>query len=424
VLTEEFEADLREALFRRAQEVPAEAATRVRRHSYHPRGRRRHVAAGAAIALAVATAATAVAVVYRPAAHQTRATWRLVSDLTQQWQLSRPPSLRNGFALSCPTAVTCYAVVQPFPGPEGVSSPIAIEVTHDGGTTWAQAQLPADVTEASGQFGPIDCLSETTCLTLVSSNSWHYEIVETTDGGQSWAALPGPSALSTEFAVTGGVSCTSATSCVMIGSYAVGTALVGQSFAEVTTDNGSTWTQVAMPSSGGGTVQCFADGNCVTAGAYSTDGGLDWSRASLPSGGGPVWSMSCGDSEDCEASTTPPSGAGVIITTDGGRTWTSAPAEGLTSGAVTTLTCTTNVSCWAAGATLVTPGGLLTLGGHTPQSQAVLESTADQGRTWQPAQLPSGAGLTGVGNVSCSSPDSCFAIGQSSDGLVLLSYGG
>lgn len=428
MLTDQFEADVREALFRQAQEVPAEAAARVRDHHYRPRGPRRVAVVRSAAVLALAGVVAVAVAVSQPSSSE-RPSWRFVSDLGQAWQGSQPTSLQNGVELTCPTAQTCYARVFPPPAAGSVSSTLTIEVTHDGGTTWQQADLPADVTEDSGQFGPIDCLSEDTCLTLVSNTSWSYEIVETTDGGQTWTTLPGPAPLSTEFGVAGGISCTSSTSCVLIGSYAVGTSQVGQWDAEVTSDGGQTWTQAALPASASAGVQCFTGGNCITAGDYSTDGGLSWSAGSLPSGIPAAWSMSCGDSSDCVATTGGLSGTQVIVTTDGGRSWTQVPASGLVSSLLPTVTCATASTCWASSGGVVRAAGpapaTMTSGplSTEPQPQPVLDSTADQGQTWQAAQLPASYGITALGNVSCSSTTSCFALAQSHNGLVFLSYG-
>jgi hypothetical protein len=459
MLTDKFETDLREALFRQVQGVPPEMVARLRGHHYRPRGPRRFVVMRLAAVVALAGVVAAAAVLTQatqPTPRPATLSWRLVSDIGQAWQVSQPPSLSDGLSLTCPTASTCYAVVFPKPDSGSMPSALSIEVTHDGGVTWQRADLPADVTQDSGQFGPIDCLSKDTCMTLVSSTSWKYEIAETTDGGQTWTTLPGPAPLSTEFGVMGGISCTSSISCVLIGSYAVGTSKVGQWDAEVTTDGGHTWSQDPMPASAGSGAQCFAGGNCITPGAYSIDGGRTWSQGSLPSGIQFVVSMSCGDSSHCVATAGRLSGtprrnrqrpgavsvrSQVIVTANGGQTWTQVPGTGL-SNSLGLVNCTTASTCWVAGAagpaTITVPGrapttapGRATTAGldhparqsHQQPQPVLLESTGDQGQTWQAAKLPARYGITAVGNVSCSATTSCFAIAQAANGLVLLSYG-
>ena len=106
--------------------------------------------------------------------------------------------------------------------------------------------------------------------------------------------------------------------------------------------------------------------------------------------------------------------ARLIVTTNGGQTWSQVPDPGLPS-SLLSVTCTTASTCWAAGAT----GQDFPLG----QQQPVLDSTGDQGQTWLAAQLPASYGITAVGNVSCSAATSCFAIAQTTNGLAFLSYG-
>jgi photosystem II stability/assembly factor-like uncharacterized protein len=113
----------------------------------------------------------------------------------------------------------------------------------------------------------------------------------------------------------------------------------------------------------------------------------------------------------------------VILTTDGGQTWTQASARGLASDALPSMSCVTASTCWAAGSILQLPGGVVTIGGPQGNQQPVLESTDNQGQTWQAAELSAGYGITAVGNVSCSTTTSCFAIAQSGSGLVFLSSG-
>jgi photosystem II stability/assembly factor-like uncharacterized protein len=447
MLIDEFETNLREALLRQAHDVPTEVVARLRGQHYRPRGPRRYVVIRLAAVMALAGGVAAAVVVSQSAQPKSRPaslSWRLVSDVSQAWHVSQPPSFNNALSLSCPTASTCYTRTT-LPGlvrlPSGgtFSYKIAMEVTHDGGATWRRGDLPADVSLANEQVGPIDCLSEDTCMTLVFSTSWHYEIAETTDGGLTWTTKPGPAApLATDFEVPGGISCTSTTSCVLIGSYGWPSE-IGQWDAEVTTDGGQTWTQVRMPARAGFPtpeepgVRCFAGGNCITPGDYSTDGGRTWSEGSLPSGILAAWLMSCGDNSHCAGIAVESGTQVVIVTTDGGKTWTQLPGAGLPRNAfLSSLTCATASTCWTAGSTgTLMPHAanqhqhqhqpLLVTGDRPPQP--ILESTDDQGQTWMAARIPSRYGIIGVGSVSCSATTSCFAIAQSTRGLMFLSYG-
>jgi len=430
MLTDEFETDLREALDRCAAGVPADLATRLRGHDYHPRGNRRYLVVTLVTVVVVAISTVAIALQARQG-RTSRAlggqpsSWRLVSDVGQLWQASAPGSLQSGVELACPTVSTCLARVMPAPGGP-VSGPIQIEVTHDGGATWQRSTLPSDITQASGQFGAIDCVDANTCLTLAANSSDDYVLVETTDGGATWEELPGPPELATAFAVSA-ISCTSATACVLIGGFAVGTPEVGSNAAEITTDGGLTWTQSDMPSESG-VLQCFADGRCITASSYSIDGGLTWTAAQLPPtqlpapgtivpAGGVVWSMSCGDSDDCVALTFI---GNVLSTTDGGLSWDLQTPSGPGSGLA--VTCASGAGCWAAGATEPGPGATWPTQLGSP-TEPVLDSTVDQGSSWQPAELPSGLDISAVGEASCPTATACYAIASGTNGLVLLSYG-
>jgi photosystem II stability/assembly factor-like uncharacterized protein len=421
------DSQLRELLEQAAGDPPRHIAVPAVRRRVIRRRRVRETAAAAIAVLAVTIGATAAVVTQSAQPRPAGLSWRLVSDISQAWHVSLPAGLGNAVSLSCPTASTCYTWTDlAFNGTQ--VQKIAIEVTHDGGASWQRAYLPADVSLVGDQVGSFDCLSADTCMLLVLSTSGHYEIAETTVGGRTWTTLPGPAQLETDFLVAGGISCTSATSCVLVGNSGF-RSVVGQWDAEVTTDGGQTWTQSPVPARPGfpartdAGMQCFASGNCVIPGDYSTDGGRTWSEGSLPSGIMNASYMSCSDSSHCAAMTGIEHSFTqvVIMTTDGGRTWTQVPGAGFPGNAeLTSMTCPTASTCLAAGTIPPVQRQFrpFKLGG-----QPVLVSTNDQGQTWQAAQLPARYGITWVSSVSCPAATSCFAIGQTTKGLVFLSYG-
>jgi len=111
-------------------------------------------------------------------------------------------------------------------------------------------------------------------------------------------------------------------------------------------------------------VQCFPDARCVSTGeasaSYSTDNGLEWSPASLPAGPlaflrslGGLGSLSCSSSEACIAVSSSPGGgvdAVLLVSHNGGESWSSVEAHGLPAGKVFIgLACPTASECWMSG---------------------------------------------------------------------------
>jgi photosystem II stability/assembly factor-like uncharacterized protein len=105
----------------------------------------------------------------------------------------------------------------------------------------------------------------------------------------------------------------------------------------------------------------------------------------------------------------PPAGLGtgptaVLVSGDGGESWSSVKAQGLPSGkAFAHLTCPTSSECWLSGEFVHVPRGWQTMS----TGGAVL-STANGGQTWRSSRLPRGAGW--VLGVSCPTSGTCFAL--------------
>jgi photosystem II stability/assembly factor-like uncharacterized protein len=221
----------------------------------------------------------------------------------------------------------------------------------------------------------------------------------------------------------------------------------------VTTDDGRTWTVTRLPS--GFTPQsldCPGTGACVAGGytgqpspsgggaiSYSPDGGSTWARATLtagrgsgPRGYGDVASISCADATDCAAATTI-GGRGpasqVLVSSDGGASWSQAPASGLPSRfAARQISCPSSTDCWVAGAAPAPAGAA-----NYPGQQGVLALTADGGQAFRVSRLPPGTGDDPVTAVSCPSVTVCYAAAltntnpqpngsQPQTPFVLLSY--
>jgi photosystem II stability/assembly factor-like uncharacterized protein len=366
-------------------------------------------------------------------------TWRLVGDITSSWRTLSGLGYQPGLSLACPSTTTCYAdnLQSSAPGTYG-----EIEVTHDGGNTWQQSNLPVTLSDATA----LACVDADTCATLGIDASGNATFLETTDGGKTWASVPGPSQLTSSMGVTV-LACTTAESCIAVASDP--TSQSGTALAFLTSDGGTSWTDSNLPSDfvprG---LQCVSAERCIVSGfyqspdgssttppgtvLYSTDDGATWTTAAVPPGLGPLSSVSCADSEDCVASYFGDDGSAseIVTSTDGGQSWAEASASGLPDALVTGLSCPTASECWAAGITRASgaSGGSGPIAVHLGgDAQGIVASTSDGGQTWQSQQLPQGVLI--VLDMSCPSDTNCYALAlqTASSGspasFVLLAYG-
>jgi hypothetical protein len=416
-------AEVRAALMRSTEGISGELGSRLRARKYQVPRRYLPVATGMAL---VAIVALVVSLVTMGGGASNQSGWRLVSYVgTPAWQAEKGQNLHRANDLDCPTVSTCYAIV---PGGAGAS---LVEYTHDGGVTWQESTLPDHtylVVETLGSdqlacFGNNDCSS-------VGHGRAGMVFVTTDNGGRSWKLYPETHRLYWNQPITG-YACATATTCVAVAS-------AGQDFppqdippaqqkrytyknypglAFTTTTGWKTWSLHDMPGLfSANSVACVAPARCVTLGQevttngrrqqlVSDDGGVIWTPAS-----GPDWIRSqylvCSGADCMTTDTVDPeygSPTGVAISTDYGRTWTTAAGKGYLS-EPGNLACATGSYCWVSGDGEVYPSP-----GEAVQ-KFELVFTTDQGHAWQEYTFPSSTHILDVGPISCPTATTCYAI--------------
>jgi photosystem II stability/assembly factor-like uncharacterized protein len=343
--------------------------------------------------------------------------WRLVADINPAWRAVQAAGFEAGFSLVCPSTSTCYAENLPASGMQA-----EVEVTNDGGNTWKPSELPVTLSSPTR----LACVDADTCAILGNDGAGNATFLETTDGGQSWTASPGPSDLTSLAGLTE-LSCTTAASCVALSFDPSGAS--GAAEAYTTDDGGDTWSESTLPPDFvPGALQCVLASTCVATGffqspdgsktapagtvLYSTDSGVTWATASLPTASlttlGAFTRLSCADSSDCMASFFGKGSAArrdVLVSSDGGESWSQPEASGLGDDFISGVSCPTALQCWASGIALPDESGA---SGRVLAREGMISSTSDGGETWQNAQLPAGVGP--VADISCPTAVNCYAL--------------
>jgi photosystem II stability/assembly factor-like uncharacterized protein len=365
--------------------------------------------------------------------------WRLAGYISQPAWTLQPAIGSDPSRLSCPSATTCYATGLSAPPPNGVQTTppqSVVEVTHDGGVTWRPSFLPA----AGVAIASITCPTTETCMLL--GDSWDAPsntdtMFTTANGGQSWTTLPMPG--------KGGsaslLSCATALECDSLQSAPGPDGLGLRYISNVTADGGHSWSSSPMPGTFRGyALVCRAPSHCIAAGnqptAYkitdpttqrgsaavvvSSDGGVTWTKSSVPTTGAVIGFVSCPDTLHCMAvaNTLGPGhfASGVLITTDGGQTWSASPSRSLTKLNLESISCSSDADCWVSGSTLPARRSDWT------GTQGVILSTHDGGRIWTSEQVPTGRGaqIQFIGGIACPTNLQCLALANTPSSLSML----
>ena len=267
------------------------------------------------------------------------------------------PTVLN--SISCPTAEACIAV-----GSTSVPAQAGVVLrTADAGERWQQVSPPPN----SANLVSVDCVSRYRCEVLATDGA-SYWTVATRDLGSSWqqggnvAGISGASNL----------SCGAHNLCVVAG-FTTSSAAHGTGAIALSGDGGTTWTSAQLPPSTGilHDATCVGASYCVAIGTMSTTtsdvalgkgailtsrtGAATWDAQAPAIGLDDGYGVYCFSTRSCVAvgtvwtPTVPPTPVGAgVITTNGGRSWTTLSVRYVPNGLVG-LSCPTAALCIAVG---------------------------------------------------------------------------
>ena len=273
-------------------------------------------------------------------------------------------------------------------------------LTSRDGHSWTITPLPG----GTGQIVQLDCPTALVCRGLEWSTGQllaanfplqtDMQFIGTDDSGRHFSVTAFPRGESIE-----SLSCPTVTSCAAVGVFDASGPVY---------DHGRTW-NFDRPD---------MQGIVLT----TRNAGVSWQPGTFPrdAGAGPFPDITCPDASHCwlidsvgtDAGSNSPNHTQVVVSSDGGATWTSRrlpPNQSFPE--FSTVTCPTAATCYAAAEVPRTIPGRIT---------AALYATHDAGRTWslvtfaRPAKIPAGMAsdsFMSIGNIQCPAPAACVALG-------------
>jgi hypothetical protein len=243
-------------------------------------------------------------------------------------------------AVSCSAPGTCNVVGHTQVNESsGLADELVFLHTTDGGGHWASTVLPEESSEStdqvvvqSGTSVSMACPTAADCVVLgslfpvLNPAAGVVDAWRTTDSGQTWQ----------EYRLTGVTDVTSDVSCPDVDDCWAGPAGAVLLHSQ---DGGASWSQVPLigrlpapanagPSGGAPSLSCLSNSVCYLSSsgiAETTDGGTTWKQIALPSGVGFVEQVSCNVQGTCVAIAVPaavapgsanPYNGGSLILTD------------------------------------------------------------------------------------------------------------
>jgi IPT/TIG domain len=294
------------------------------------------------------------------------------------------------------------------------------------GWTWAVQSTPGPVEATASKLFDTSCTSSSACVAVGDSvQSGNDAALAERWNGTEWSVLWVPSPAGATASVLYGVSCTSSTACIAVGSY-TNSSGVEVALAEIW--NGSEWALQSAPDPTGATLtrlqglSCTSSTACTAVGLYHNSSGVEvtlaetwngttWSIQSTPNPTGAkasaLMSVSCTSSNACTAAQDYLNSSNVIVPLVerwNGTAWAEQAAvtpTGATNTKIHRVSCTSSTACSAVGVYTNSSGVEVTL------------AETWNGTTWsiQSTPNPTGATLSRLQGLSCTSSTACTAVG-------------
>jgi hypothetical protein len=262
--------------------------------------------------------------------------------------------------VSCPTPADCIAV-----GSDGGSLPGSgvVLATTNAGVTWAPVATPSGALTVMS----VSCSSVTQCVAIVNDGSLVWSATST-DLGRAWQRDGGLPSL---FRAGDDLSCAAGGPCLVAGYVPTGTGS-GEGVVALSPDSGQTWTLASVPNGVGvlRSATCPTTNVCLAAGSTSSsvnnvvpakgalldsaDGGHTWQ----PMKGAPpvedVFDIECPSATVCAMVGTvwkgiPAVGSGAVAQSGDAGTTFSLSSAAYVPLTLTTLSCPSATTCFAAG---------------------------------------------------------------------------
>ncbi|MGO9876618.1 MAG: hypothetical protein ACLPVY_22825 [Acidimicrobiia bacterium] len=336
-------------------------------------------------------------------------------------------------SVACASPTSCVAVGTNASS----SSPGTIE--HWNGTKWSIATHPMPFDNPNNSLADVTCAGTTaTCFAVgqyaTTTGTTVTLIEQPTASG--WTMVPSPNPPGATTSALTGVSCPNTTFCIAVG------ASMNKTLIERW--NGTTWSAVPSPNHPSGSsslasISCTGATNCMAVGNFNGGqtlierwNGSTWTIVPSPNYAlqppfiarqDVLSSVSCAGANSCFAVGTDSNVAGgsglgsktsTLIERWNGSTWTIVPSPnpGAFVDLLSSVSCPSANSCVAAG--MLNPGNG---GGVNPSTEYSLIVDWN-GTAWTQMESanPANAVATLLSGIACSTPTSCRAVGETSDG--------